>query len=148
MDESPPVNRNVFAVLFSISILLPVFLFTVLVISRVNTPGEMPFSLEGDGALLLPALVLSGITGLAALQYGVIILAGAIPFGWLSWKKGIESALVAHPVSGVVLVLLQYAVIILAGAIPFGWLYWKKGIESALVAHVTSSLVLVLFTLW
>jgi hypothetical protein len=40
-------------------------------------------------------------------QYAAIILAGAIPFGWLYWKRGIESALVAHFVSSVALVLLS-----------------------------------------
>jgi hypothetical protein len=54
-------------------------------------------------------LVLSGVTGLALLQYTAIILAGAIPFGWLYWKKGIEAALLAHFTSSVVLVLLSLA---------------------------------------
>jgi hypothetical protein len=54
-------------------------------------------------------LVLSGVTGLVLLQYTAIILAGAIPFGWLYWKKGIESALVAHFTSSVVLVLVSLA---------------------------------------
>ena len=60
------------------------------------------------GILSIPGLFLGGITGLVLLQYAAIILAGAIPFGWLYWKKGIEAALVAHSVSGMVLVLLTF----------------------------------------
>ena len=59
------------------------------------------------GILSIPGLFLGGTTGLVILQYAVLILAGAIPFGWLYWKKGIESALVAHFVSSVALVLVS-----------------------------------------
>ncbi|HMA05027.1 MAG TPA: hypothetical protein VKO45_03785 [Methanomicrobiales archaeon] len=59
------------------------------------------------GLISIPGLMLSGTPGLVILQYAVLILAGAIPFGWLYWKKGIESALVAHFTSSVILVLLS-----------------------------------------
>jgi hypothetical protein len=42
------------------------------------------------------------------LQYAAIILAGGIPFGWLYWKKGIESAILAHFASGMVLLLFTF----------------------------------------
>jgi hypothetical protein len=45
---------------------------------------------------------------LVKLQYAVLILTGSIPFGWLYWKKGIESALIAHFSSSVVLLLLSF----------------------------------------
>jgi len=95
-------------------IIYRLFLMTVFVwiLWRIQGSGEKP---PGDpvywAGLLLAGLVavavplFLGVTGIAALQYAAIILAGAIPFGWLYWKKGIESAIVAHFVSSVVLVL-------------------------------------------
>ena len=60
--------------------------------------------------LVAVAVPLSGgVTGPAMVQYAAIILAGAIPFGWLYWRKGIESAILAHFVSSVVLVLFTLA---------------------------------------
>jgi hypothetical protein len=256
MDASPPVNRNVFAILLAVSILHLVFAFTVLLIDRLNTLGEIPFSPDADGVMFLSILVqvvLLGVIiylglylgrsvglgapllgswargepaweravsalkialavglGVAAAKYLLdlwvfspfvpatlsqwrqvtLFLRLPIPFQqgigdeivyrlfwmtviiWVTWKvtgrirragdepprdvvywAGIIIAglipvlgLVLSRVSG--LALLQYAVIILAGAIPFGWLYWKKGIESALVAHFVSGLALVLLSLW
>ena len=96
-------------------IIYRLFLMTVFVwiLWRIQGSGEKP---PGDpvywAGLLLAGLVavavplFLGVTGIAALQYAAIILAGAIPFGWLYWRKGIESALVAHFVSSVALVLL------------------------------------------
>jgi len=49
-----------------------------------------------------------GTAILVKLQYAVLILTGSIPFGWLYWKKGIESALLAHFSSSVVLLLLSF----------------------------------------
>jgi len=63
--------------------------------------------LAGLVAVAVP--LLQGVTGPAMVQYAAIILAGAIPFGWLYWKKGIESAILAHFVSSVVLVLFTLA---------------------------------------
>lgn len=43
---------------------------------------------------------------LAGAQVLVIVSIGMIPFGWLYWKKGIESAMIAHFTSTLLLVLL------------------------------------------
>lgn len=51
-------------------------------------------------------LVLRGVAGLPLVQYATILLAGAIPFGWLYWRKGIGAAIAAHVVSSLALVLL------------------------------------------
>jgi hypothetical protein len=251
MDDSPPVNRNVFAVIFALAILHLVFAITVLLIHRLNTLGEIPFSPNVDGGtflLILVQVVLLGVIiylglylgrsvglgapllegwakgeqvreravsalkialavglGVTAAKYLLdllvfspfmegtlsrwgqvpLVLQLPIPFQqgigdeiiyrlfwmtvvvWLIWKaQGSGDAppgdraywagiliVGLFPVLGLVLsgvtglALLQYTAIILAGAIPFGWLYWKKGIEAALLAHFTSSVVLVLLSL-
>jgi hypothetical protein len=59
------------------------------------------------GLIPILGLILTGTAGLVILQYAAIILVGAIPFGCLYWKKGIESALVAHFISSLALVLLS-----------------------------------------
>lgn len=59
------------------------------------------------GLFPVAGTVLGGSSGPVILQYAVLILAGVIPFGWLYWKRGIESALIAHFSSGVALVLLS-----------------------------------------
>lgn len=251
MDKDPPVNRNVFALLLSTSILHLVFAMTFLLVHRANNLGEIPFHFMADvfpvisflaqvailGFSVYAGLYLGRSTGLgapllegwaegepvrkravAALRISVPIglaVAAAkylldllvfslfvpatlsqwrgvpflvlvhIPFQqgigdeivsrlfwmtglvWLTWKirgsgdtqlrdstywAGIVLAGLI-PLPGLILSgtlglgILQYTVLILAGAIPFGWLYWKKGIESALVAHFTSSGALVLLTL-
>jgi hypothetical protein len=251
MDESPPVNRNVFAILLAVSILHLVFAFIVLGFVRLNTLGEFPLNLLGGdftfvlvlvqvailavlifvglylgksvglGAPLLEgwtkgepfrvqaisALKISLLVGLGvtAMKYLLdllvfspfvpgtlsqwrevpLLLLLPIPFQqgvgdeityrlfwmtavvWIIWKlqgsgdaplkdraywagiivAGLISVL-GNMFSGTTsIVKLQYAVIILAGAIPFGWLYWKKGIESAITAHVISSVALVLLAL-
>jgi hypothetical protein len=252
MDESPQVNRNVFAVIFALGILHLVFAFTVLFIYRVNTLGEIPSTLMADGILFLSILgqvallgiliyaglylgrsvglgapLLGGWTkgepvrerALSALKIAILVGLGVaaakylldlwvfspfmegtlsrlrqvplllqlpIPFQqgigdeityrlfgmtalvwiiWNLWGSGDAPPgdracwagilLVGlFPVLGLVIAgvtgpaLLQYAAIILAGAIPFGWLYWKKGIEAAIAAHFISGLALVLISLW
>jgi hypothetical protein len=86
----------------------------VWIIWKITGSGDPPLKdwLYWAG-LLVAALVpvitvaVAGVSGLVLLQYAAIILAGAIPFGWLYWKKGIESAIVAHVISSVALVLLS-----------------------------------------
>lgn len=55
--------------------------------------------------LPIPAAFLHSL-GLT-LQFLIITVIGSIVFGWLYWKKGIESALIAHFTSSVLLVLLS-----------------------------------------
>jgi len=77
-----------------------------------DTPPRDPAYWAGIlivGLFPVAGIVLSGVTGLALLQYTAILLAGAIPFGWLYWKRGIEAALIAHFTSSVALVLLALA---------------------------------------
>jgi membrane protease YdiL (CAAX protease family) len=97
-------------------IIYRLFLMTVIVwiLWKIRGSEEKP---PGDpvywagillaGLLAVAVPLLQGLTGPAMVQYAAIILAGAIPFGWLYWKRGIESALVAHFVSSVALVLLS-----------------------------------------
>jgi hypothetical protein len=58
------------------------------------------------GLISILGVLISG-TLIVKLQYAALILTGGIPFGWLYWKKGIESAIVAHFISSVALVLLS-----------------------------------------
>ncbi|HXW98599.1 MAG TPA: hypothetical protein VEI51_02625 [Methanomicrobiales archaeon] len=249
MDESPPVNRNVFAVLFALAILLLVFATTFLLVHGATRLGVIPVDFLAYGFVFpfIVQLVALGIAIYAGLYLGKSIGVGAplleswakgepvkdravsalkislaiglgvtamkylldllvfspflpatisqlrgvpveflfsIPFQqgigdeiiyrlfwmtvivWVIWKiRGSENAPRAWMywmgillaglilVAGLIisgtrgLVVLQYAVLILAGAIPFGWLYWKRGIESALVAHFVSSVALTLLAL-
>ena len=246
--ESQPVDRNVFALLYSLSILYPVFAFTTQALQALGSQTLVPFLTSGDTILLflvrlagyavlvyiglylgkavgLGAPLLEGWArgepvrdrAMAALKLSVVLGLGvavlkylldrlvfspfvpatvswggldpflsrlAIPFqqgigdeisyrlfwmtvivwilwriqrsgdaprrDWMYWTGILLAGLISFlgPVIGMAsaLVRVQYAVIILSGAIPFGWLYWKRGIEPALVAHFVSSLALVLLT--
>ena len=248
MDDQR-VNRNVFALLYSFSILYPVFAFVTLVLQACGRNTLFALLTDGNTVLLFlvqlagyAVLVYAGLylgkgvglgapflecwargepvrararsalkvslplgLGVAAVKYlldhlvfspfvpatvswgglDLFLLRLAIPFQqgigdeityrlfwmtatvWVLWKiqrsgdtpplgrkywAGILLAGFISLLGPVVwmatsLAKVQYAVIILTGAIPFGWLYWKKGIESALVAHFISSLVLVFLSL-
>jgi hypothetical protein len=87
----------------------------VWIIHRIQGPGDHPAKTTGIWAGILVAglfsiliPLLSGATILVKVQYAAIILAGGIPFGWLYWKKGIESSILAHVASSVVLLLFTF----------------------------------------
>ena len=92
------------------------FWMTVLVwiIHKLEKPGDNGVSARGIwlailgvGLLSIAGPLLWGTDILVKLQYAAIILTGAIPFGWLYGKKGIESAIIAHFTSSILLVLLS-----------------------------------------
>ena len=66
----------------------------------------------------IPILIVSVFSGLSPLFWGASLLItlqylffsyiGGIVFGWLYWKKGIESAIIAHFLSSMVLVCLSF----------------------------------------
>jgi hypothetical protein len=250
MDQNSAVNRHVFALLLTISILHLLFALVLSILLRAGTLGETPFNLMVDGylfisfaaqVLVLGILICIGLSLGKGLGLGAPLLEGwtkgepvreqavsalkaslalgfcvaaakylldhfiisqfvptalsqwtgtplllilAIPFQqgigdeiyyrlfwmtvlvWISHKlqgqgnnpvkntgiwagilvAGLFSILIPFLSGATILVRVQYAAIILTGGIPFGWLYWKKGIESALLAHFASSVVLLLLS--
>jgi hypothetical protein len=56
--------------------------------------------------LSLPGTIFWGAAPLIKLEFIILAGTGGIIFGWLYWKKGIESAIIAHFIADVVLVLL------------------------------------------
>ena len=55
----------------------------------------------------IPGILFWAATPLVKLQLTILTALGGIAFGWLYWKKGIESAIIAHFCSSMALVLLS-----------------------------------------
>ncbi len=92
------------------------FWMTILVwiIYKIQKPESAQPTPKGVWTAILIATIFSipGIlfwsSGLVIkLQLVVLTAVGGIVFGWLYWRKGIESAILAHFISSVVLVLLS-----------------------------------------
>jgi len=98
-------------------VLLRLFFMTLLVwlISKAKQTAEGLPTNGGVWAAILLASVIFGMGHLPItaemvdLTPGIIVRAvvlnsvGAIPFGWLYWKKGLESAIISHFFAGIVL---------------------------------------------
>lgn len=85
----------------------------VWIISKIQKPENNRPTPPGVWAAILIVTCISipgtlfWISGpIVGLQLALLTAIGGIVFGWLYWKKGIESALIAHFISSVALVLL------------------------------------------